>query len=393
MEGDNTLRVQKYIWLCLACGPDTSYPFRLLSHLGDIDAIYNAQYYEGVELPDYVQTALADKRLNQAFEILKRCNSLGVKIVCFDDKEYPKKLKKVTDPPIVLYCKGKFIDMDAALCVGMVGTRRCSNHGETTAEYLASGVANSGVVVISGLAKGIDGICHRAAMSAGGFTVGVIGNSIDTIYPKENAALFNKVYKYGLVISEYWPGCKTTKYSFPKRNRIIAGLSDALVVVEAPANSGALITASLAMKMGKLVCVPPMPLIKEDAGNYYLQKAGAKTIMGVEELLSEYEARLPHKIAPDVPYPSLYSKDENPYEGEKDTPTSEKEMAYNFLLDELEKNGPETLEQVARQTKRFSLRELMLAATALELDGFIIKTVGGRYDSVPAEIKITDKEQ
>lgn len=387
------LTLQKYIWLSLKCGADSVYPFRILSQLGDIDKVYAAEDYEGIKLPDGVVNDLLDKRLNQAFEILKHCKTLGISIICYDDPKYPDKLKKIKDPPIVLYCKGRFIDMDKSLCVGMVGTRKSTDYGQKTAEYLAGGVASSGAVVISGLAKGIDGICHRAALGAGGFTVGVIGNSIDTIYPKENAALFNKTYKYGLVISEYWPGCKTGKQSFPRRNRIIAGLSDVLVVVEAPANSGALITASLAIKGGKPVCVPPMPLTEENAGTAALLRAGAKLITGVEDLLNEYEAVLPHKIAPDAPLPSLKNRDDELYEGEKGVGKSEKELAYNFLLDELEKNGPETLEQAARATTRFSLKELMLAATSLELDGFIVKTVGGRYDSIPADIKTNYKEQ
>lgn len=385
--------LQKYIWLTLACGVDNVYPFRLVSQLGDIDKVYAAEDYEGISLPDCVAGALLDKRLNQAFEVLKRCKALGINIVCYDDSKYPEKLKKIKDPPMVLYYKGRFIDMDKNLCVGMVGTRKITDYGKKTAEYLAGGVASSGAVVISGLAKGIDGVCHRSALGAGGFTVGVIGNSIDTIYPKENAALFNKTYKYGLVISEYWPGCKTGKQSFPRRNRIIAGLSDVLVVVEAPAGSGALITASLAVKGGKPVCVPPMPLTAENAGTASLLRAGAKLITGVEDLLNEYEAVLPHKIAPDAPLPSLKNEDDMLYRGEKGVGASEKELAYNFLLDELEKNGPETLEQAARASTRFSLKELMLAATSLELDGFIVKTVGGRYDSLPVDLKTNCKEQ
>jgi len=385
--------LQKYIWLTLACGADSRYPFRLFSKYGDINKVYEADDYDELDMPDYVVRSLFDKRLNQAFEIVKKCNALGVNVICFEDKEYPLKLKKIKDPPLVLYYKGNFINTDASLCVGMVGTRKVSNYGEKTANYLASGVGSSGAVVVSGLAKGIDSICQRATMSAGGFTIGVIGNSIDTVYPRENAALFNKTYKYGLVISEYWPGCATNKYSFPRRNRIIAGLSDILVVVEAPAKSGALITASHAVKAGKPVCVPPMPLTEENAGTASLLRAGARMITGVEDLLSEYEEALPHKIAPDVPLPSLKKDGEDLFGGDKRIGNSEKELAYTFLLDELERNGPETLAKAAMATKRFSLKELMLAATALELDGYIVKTVGGMYDTVPIEIKTTDKEK
>ncbi len=390
MSDKGEQKLQKYIWLSLSCGADSVYPFRILSRYGDIDSVYGADSYDELDLPDHVVQSLFDKRLNRAFEILKKCKALGVRILCFEDGDYPLKLKKIKDPPLVLYCKGKMIDTDKSLCVGMVGTRKASDYGQKTAEYLARGIGDSGAVVVSGLAKGIDSVCQRAAMSTGGFTVGVIGNSIDTVYPKENAALFNKMYKYGLVISEYWPGCKTGRQSFPRRNRIIAGLSDILVVVEAPANSGALITASHAVKAGKPICVPPMPLTEENAGTASLLRAGARLITSVEDLLSEYEDALPHKIAADAPLPVLNSKDQDLFEGEKGTGSSEKELAYNFLLDELEKNGPETLAKAAQATNRFSLRELMLAATALELDGYIVKTPGGLYDAVPGEINITN---
>jgi len=376
------IKLQKYAWLCLACGVDSLYPFRLISRYGDIDKVYAATDYDLDNLPDDIYGRLMDKRLNQAFEVVKRCKALGVRMLCIDDEDYPAKLKKIKEPPVVLYCKGTVVNTDTNLCIGMVGTRKMTDYGQKTAEYLASGVANCGAVVVSGLAKGIDGVCHRASMGAGGFTIGVIGNPIDTVYPKCNASLFNKMYTKGLVVSEYWPGSKCGKQAFPRRNRIIAGLSAVLVVVDAPAGSGALITASWALKQGKTVCVPPMPLTEENAGTAALLRSGARLITSAGDLLDEYEDRLPHKILPDAPLPKL-KDDVTP--SEKDYGNNEKEHAYNFLLDELERNGPETLQQAANATTRFSFKELMLAATALELDGFIVKTVGGRYDTVPPD--------
>lgn len=382
MSGGADSRLQKYAWLCLACGADSPYPFRLISRHGDIDKVYAATDYDLDNLSDEVCGRLMDKRLNQAFELVKRCKALDVQMLCIDDDNYPAKLKKIKDPPVVLYCKGTVINTDTNLCIGMVGTRKMTDYGQKTAEYLASGVANCGAVVVSGLADGIDGVCHRACMGAGGFTIGVIGNSIDTVYPKINASLFNKMYKNGLVVSEYWPGSKCGKQAFPRRNRIIAGLSDVVVVVEAPADSGALITASWAVKQGKPVCVPPMPLTEENAGTASLLRSGARLVTSAGDLLEEYEDRLPHKIVPDAPLPKLKDNDRDE-QNTKDYGNNEKEHAYNFLLDELERNGPETLQQAANATTRFSFKELMLAATALELDGFIAKTVGGRYDAVP----------
>ncbi len=297
------LKLQKFIWLTMACGADSTQGYKVYSACGDIDKVYAADEYDFKGLSDEQVRNLFNKRLEGAFEVLKRCKALGVRVVCIEDNSYPDKLKVIQDPPLVLYCKGKTIDFDNCFCIAMVGTRKMSGYGFKTAKYLADSAASAGAVVISGLAKGIDSTCLRAAISAGGTTVGVIGNSIDTVYPKENAALFNKMYGYGLVISEYWPGCPTTKFSFPRRNRIIAGLCNIAIVVEAPAKSGALITATHAIKQGKPVYVPPMPLTEENAGTAALLRAGANMIISPGDLLAEYEAMLPHTIPPDMPMP------------------------------------------------------------------------------------------
>lgn len=385
MKNNAEYKLQKYIWLTMACGADSTFAFKIYSAFGDIEKAYMASGYDVKGITDEVLTGLLDKRLDASFEILKRCKALGIRIMCIEDKAYPDKLRTIADPPLVLYCKGKEIDFDNSFCIGMVGTRKMSDYGQKTAAYLADGAASAGAVVVSGLAKGIDSVCQRSALNAGGITVGVIGNSIDTVYPKENAALFNKLYTYGLVISEYWPGCKTNKFSFPRRNRIIAGLSNIVVVVEAPAASGALITATHAVKQGKTVYVPPMPLTEENAGTASLLRSGARLITSVGDLLAEYEAALPHTIPPDMPLPSANEESE-------EVPTictaaEEKEHVYNFLLQELAENGPETLQQAALKTDRFTIRQLLSAATALELDGLITRTAGGRYDALPVDIK------
>ncbi len=376
----------KFIWYVCACGADAAFAYKLYCYYDDIYCLYDADDYDTHELsiPDDALTRLMDKRLDEAFELYKRCYSMDIRLYSIEDNKYPQKLKKIKDPPLLLFFKGTFPDFDKTLCAGMVGTRKMSDYGRKTAEYLAGGIASCGVIVISGLAKGIDSTCQRTAINNGGFTVGVIGNSIDTIYPKENAALFNKVYKYGVVISEYWPGCTTYKTSFPRRNRIIAGLSDFVVVVEAPEGSGALITASLAKRQGKLVCVPPMPLTKENAGTASLVRGGARMIMSVSDILEEYEVLLPNITPPDMPLPTLIEPKEN-FDSEKPIGTRAKEHAYNFLLEELDTNGPLSLNSIAASTDRYTFKELMKAATALELDGYAVRLPGGMYDAVPAD--------
>lgn len=387
MKDGRENKLLKFIWLTMACGADSPMAFKLYGMFGDINELYASNAYEADNITDEQMRNLIDKRLEAAFEVYKRCNALGVRVVCFEDACYPDKLKALRDPPLVLYCKGKHIDFDEAFCIGMVGTRKMSDYGMKTAKYLADGAAGAGAVVISGLAKGIDSVCQRSALSAGGLTVGVIGNSIDTVYPKESAALFNKLYNYGLIIGEYWPGCATNKYSFPRRNRIIAALSNIVVVVEAPAKSGALITASHAMRLHKRVYVPPMPLTAENAGTASLLRGGAGLITSVGDLLAEYEAALPHKIPPDAPLPVEKDALDDYEEKRGYSPAEEREMVYNFLLDELDNNGPETLQQVAAKTDRYTIKQIINAATALELDGYVIRMAGGRYDALPAETK------
>ncbi len=377
----------KFIWYVCACGPDASFAYNLYSRYKDIYTLYEADDYDTHELniPDEAMRRLFDKRLEDAFELYKKTMAMDIRLYSIEDALYPQKLKKIKDPPLLLFFKGRFPNFDKTLCAGMVGTRKMSDYGKKTAEYLAGGIASCGVIVISGLAKGIDGVCQRAALNNGGVTVGVIGNSIDTIYPKENASLFNKVYKYGVVISEYWPGCPTYKASFPRRNRIIAGLSDFVVVVEAPDRSGALITASLAKKQGKMVCVPPMPLTKENAGTAALVRGGARMIMSVSDILEEYEVLLPHSVPPDLPLPTLLTL-EKPEENEAQLPKRiKKEHIYNFLLDYLDEHGPVSLAQAAADNAKYSLKELMRAATELELDGYAVRMPGGLYDAVPGD--------
>lgn len=374
-----------YLWYVKACGPDASFAYKLYCKYDSIEKLYQDSFYEGVNISDEAMKRLCDKRLDSAREIIKRCAGMGIHLMCIEDEEYPEKLRKIKDPPVLLFYKGKLINFDNVLCIGMVGTRKMTDYGKKTAEYLAKGVADCGAVIISGLAKGVDGTCQRTAIANGGYTVGVLGNTIDTIYPKENAALFNRLYSYGLVISEYWPGCQTTRFSFPKRNRIIAGLSDLVVVVEAPSGSGALITAEHARKQGKAVCVPPMPLTKENAGTAALLRGGAKLVTSVSDILGEYEDYLPHTLPPDAPLPTL-KEPEDKYESEKLLPRGVKrELAYNYVMEQIEEHGPITLHAIAAGTEKYTYRELSLAATALELDGFAVRLPGALYDALPAD--------
>lgn len=203
------------------------------------------------------------------------------------DPRFPPRLKAIFDPPPALYLRGtgnpELLDCRA---VGVVGARSCSPYGAQVARMLGRDLAAAGLLVVSGLARGVDGEAHRGALEAGGPTVGVLGCGIDRDYPAVNAALSRRMEDGGLVISEYEPGVEPAPWRFPARNRIIAGLCEAVVVVEARERSGALITADFALEEGREVFAVPGEITSSlSAGSNALLKLGATPITAVDDVL------------------------------------------------------------------------------------------------------------
>lgn len=200
--------------------------------------------------------------------------SSGIKLVTYFDKEYPKILKEIYDPPRVLYYKG--IIFPDEKCIAVVGTRRMSDLGKLETVKFTKGLVKAGFTIVSGLAKGIDSVAHKTALAVGGRTVAVLGGGLNNIYPPENKDLSEEIIKKGgLVCSEYPPDKLSLPGNFPQRNRIISGLSLAILVVEAGRNSGSTITARCAVEQGREVfAVPPNDLIN----------LGAQAVFNPEEI-------------------------------------------------------------------------------------------------------------
>lgn len=222
-------------------------------------------------------------------QIMKGCFD----IVTIDDDDYPPMLRAIEQAPYVLFYRGR-LEALRQLCFAVVGSRRASPYGRKIARELARDLAAEGVVVVSGLARGIDSEAHQGAVDAGGATVAVMGSGVDVVYPTENRRLYEKIQEMGAIVSEFVPGSYPEAHHFPRRNRIISGLSRGVVVVEARQKSGALITADFALEQGRDVFAVPGPVSSETSrGTNNLIKQGAKLVSSAQDILEEYTIQPP----------------------------------------------------------------------------------------------------
>lgn len=232
------------------------------------------------------EIAMLRKTIDPRLEFCK-LEKLGIDFIDIGDPSYPEMLKNIFDPPPGIFMQGRFDNADL-LSVAIVGSRKATPYGLAVAERLAAGVASAGVTVVSGLARGVDTAAHRGTLTAGGRTIAVLGCGIDVVYPRENKNLKHDIAESGAVISEFPLGSQPEPWHFPVRNRIISGLSRSVVVVEAAARSGALITADIALEQGRdVMAVPGNVSSPLSVGPNRLIKQGARLVDGPEDILDE----------------------------------------------------------------------------------------------------------
>lgn len=268
--------------------------FKLMQKLGDARQLFSADAQllrnSGVCTENAISKFLAnrDGRLPQRLE--QFCRQQGVQLVTLYDAEYPTALKELSDPPLVLYVRGSL--PTELYAVAVVGSRECTPYGERAAQQFARVLALKGLPIISGGARGIDAAAHKACIEAGGKTVAVLGCGIDIAYPAQNRTLFAKIVQSGgAVITEYAPGMQPVAANFPARNRIIVGLSRAVLVAEARARSGAVITANIAADENREVyCVPGNIFDGTSAGCHELIRTGAKLVDSPQNILEDRDA-------------------------------------------------------------------------------------------------------
>jgi DNA processing protein len=218
---------------------------------------------------------------------MEKLDRYGVKALTWRDPDYPSRLKEIYDYPPIIYVRGSLLPQDE-WCLAVVGTRRATAYGRQAAEEIVSDLAKNKITIVSGLARGIDSIAHHSALEAGGRTIAIFASGLDIVYPAENAALARSIIQQGAVISEYPLGTRPRADNFPRRNRIMSGLSLGVLVVEADETSGAMITAHLALEQNReVLAVPGSILSPASRGTNHLIQEGAKLVRDYTDILEE----------------------------------------------------------------------------------------------------------
>lgn len=296
---DNTVY---WIWLSLACTPGTATFPRLIDKFGNAKDVYDANIKDITRCIDprsSDRTKLSDKSLDRATEIFEFCNKKAIGMLVYDDEEYPSALKKIKSPPVMLYYRGKLPDFNSGFYASIVGTRSISDYGRKNAFKISFDLASAGATIVSGMAMGIDGIAHAAALEAGKSTVAILGSGIDVCYPAPHLTLARNIVKEGCILTEYPPHTPPSKNNFPTRNRLISGLSAATIVIEGKERSGARITAACALEQGRDVYALPGNIGSQNSEvTSLLLKNGAKVVTSADDIVRDYQDKYPGVLNP-----------------------------------------------------------------------------------------------
>ena len=273
---------------------------RLIDALKTPDAVFEAEEKALETIEGISEAVIKEIRSFDTFSAIDReleqIEKQEVSLLTLNDSSYPPLLSAIYDPPPILYVKGNW-DKARSYPIAVVGARKTTPYGKKATERLCHGLSEQGVTIVSGFARGIDGIAHRSALSGGGKTLAVLGCGIDIVYPPEHKRLFEEITEQGAIFSEFSMGTPPVAHNFPKRNRIISGLSLGCVVVEATLKSGSLITARLALEQGREVFAVPGPIFSNSsAGPHQLIASGAKLVQNAADILDEILPQLKPRI-------------------------------------------------------------------------------------------------
>ena len=261
--------------------------------------------YDVLNLPPFVKNSLMDKSMDEANRILGECDRLGIRIMTFQDADYPQRLRQIADPPVILYIKGKSFHFDEEAAIGVVGARKSSVKSRERAERFGMELASSGALVVSGIAEGVD--CHaiRGALKAGKPAVSVLAGGVNVVFPYANRFLYQDVAAAGALISEYPPGTPHKGDHFPLRNRILSGLCLGVLAMECEPQGGTMLTVNHALEQGREVYAIPIGLDEKRARgtNHLIRDAKAKLVENAGDILTDYADRFPARLAHLAPLP------------------------------------------------------------------------------------------
>ena len=387
-----------WIWLSQCFHVGDHLAAALGQAMGGAEAVYRTKPEDFPEVaglhPNHL-AVLGKKDLSSARRVLEQCRALGIGILTWQDPDYPQRLRHIYNPPVVLYYLGDVSLLNQPVSIGVVGSRSSSDYGINTAGVLAYQLALQGIVVVSGCAVGGDSRAHHGALRAGGMTIGVEACGLDVNYPTQNTKLRRAIARKGLLLSELEPGHPVNKHYFSVRNRLISGLSDGVVIVEAPQRSGCLLTARSTLEQSRdLFCVPPRDIFsRQYSGVVGLLRDGAKPVFGVEDILNEYRERLEGADLR-IPTPPAGSRPVEPVSAAKEKARPASPLAQQPDAD-LQKALPplsgiplkvyQSLNGVMQANELAELTgedagKVNAALTELELDDLVRNLGGGRYE-------------
>lgn len=368
-------------WLCQVKGIGRK---RMQAVLEALDDPRNAYYIEETalkqKLPEQIAKLLIDGRKNwnekKIHRSLERLSENGIRFLPYGSHYYPERLMHIPDPPLALYAKGRPWE-DELPSVAIVGARECSAYGSQMAQWFGRELAMEGISIVSGMARGIDSIGQNAALKAGGFSCAVLGCGVDICYPQENYPLYEKLQKQGCLLSEYGPGTAPAPGLFPARNRIISGLSDILLVVEARERSGTLITVDMALEQGKDVFVIPGRITDSlSTGCNRLVNAGAEIAFSPRDILEALSAK---KGTEKKPVIEAMRKEISCKKSEENTELSSSEKLVYEALDLYPKNLEE-IRQLVQRKAPMELSEISAILMELCLEGKAFQNAGGSFE-------------
>lgn len=343
---------------------DSTFIQRLYNYFGDIETAFNASLsdlsqIEGLSAKK-AQNFIEKRAKVNPDKILDEIVRRNLNFFTFDDENYPKMLKNISDPPIVLYYKGNLESCNLEKTLAVVGSRRASTNAKDVLTKILTEFRNTDICVVSGLASGIDTTAHQGALANNLKTIGVIASGFDFVYPSANRELYKRIEEGGgAVVSEYFPTFQPLQFRFPHRNRIVSGLSYGTLVAEAAIRSGALITANLCLEQGReLMCIPGLVSNPNTEGIYKLLKQGAAMVTCAEDILNSlnWEVKKEKQLKMDF---SKFSEDE-------------KKVLTSIEVE------PKGFDKISTETG-VGLNELLMCLTNLELNGLIKQIEGEKY--------------